>query len=165
MELRGKRLTLSIASMEDAEVLLPAFNGDEQFNLWSGLGPAMSLAQVHADIQETQSLPMGTIWRISDNANTLVGVAETAMFPHPHNAWIALLIIRREFQGLGYGSEVVTVLERHLFSYPETTQVGLAVLVKNAPALVFWEKRGYIRVKRTNDQHGNDVYKYSKQNL
>ncbi len=39
MELRGKRLMLRDVGIEDAEVLLPAFNGDEQFNVWSGLGP------------------------------------------------------------------------------------------------------------------------------
>ena len=40
------------------------------------------------------------------------------------------------------------------------TQIGLAVLVKNTPALAFWEKRGYVRGKHTRDQHGNDVYEY-----
>ena len=165
MELHGKRLVLSNVGIEDAEALLPAFNGDEQFNLWSGLGSTMSLAEIHTDMQETQALPRGVVWQISDNTGTLIGVAETAVLPYPRSAWIALLIIRHEFQGKGYGSEVVTLLEKHLFSYPETTHMGLAVLVKNTPALTFWEKRGYVRGKHTNDQHGNDIYEYYKEKL
>ena len=160
MELHGKRLTLKIASINDAEVLLPIFNSDEQFNIWSGLEPTMSLEAVRAELQETLALPEGTVWQIYNETGTLIGVAETAVLHPQDGAWVALLLIKREFQGCGYGSEAATLLETHFFLSYDITQIGLAVLVKNAPALAFWEKRGYIRGKRTNDQHGSDVYEY-----
>ena len=160
MELRGTRVILTKVGMEAASELLPAFNGDEQFNEWCGYASGLTLARVQADIQGTLDLPGGAIWRITDTTNTLVGVAETALVPSPHTGWIALLIIMHEFQGRGYGSEVAAQLEQHLFSYPQITQIGLGVLVQNAPAMAFWEKRGYVRGERRRDTEGDDVYEY-----
>lgn len=107
-----------------------------------------------------QVLELGLIWQIRTLTGKLIGVAETAILHPPHGAWISLLLIQRAFQGLGYGSEAASLLEGYLFSSPEITQIGLAVLVKNAPALVFWKKRGYIQRASTHDTHGNDVYLY-----
>ena len=42
-ELCGKHLTLTSTDIKAVEMLAPAFNGDEQFNLWSGYGSTMSL--------------------------------------------------------------------------------------------------------------------------
>jgi RimJ/RimL family protein N-acetyltransferase len=156
----GKRLYLTSTGPEAAEALLPIFNSDKQFNLWSGYEATMSLTEVRTDLLETRDLPYGMIWQIRTMTGMLVGVAETAIVHPPHGAWIALLLIHREFQGLGYGSEAASLLEGYLFSSPEITQIGLAVLVKNAPALTFWKKRGYIQGSQTLDTHGNDVYLY-----
>jgi len=157
-ELCRKHLTLTSTDIEAVEMLAPAFSGDEQFNLWSGYGSTMSLAEIRTDILETLDLPGGIIWQIRRTTGTLVGVAETAMLPSPSGAWIALLLIQHEFQGCGYGSEAASLLEDYLFSSPEISRVGLAVLVKNAPALTFWKKRGYVQDSHVLDNHGNDVY-------
>lgn len=160
MKLRGAHVTLTQMGLEAASALLPAFSGDEQFNVWSGYAAGLTLAEVQADMQGTLDLSEGAVWRITDVANMLVGVAETALIPPPHTAWIALLIIMREFQGRGYGSEAAAQLEQHLFSYPQITQIGLGVLVRNASAMAFWEKRGYVRGERRHDTQGHDVYEY-----
>ncbi len=145
MELLGNRLLIKDVGINDAETLLPVFNNDEQFNTWSGLGPTISLEAIHTELQETLALPEGTVWQIRNETGTLIGVAETALLHPQHSAWIALVLIKRDFQGHGYGSEAATLLEEHFFSSPEVTQIGLAVLVKNTPALNLWEKRDYIR--------------------
>jgi RimJ/RimL family protein N-acetyltransferase len=160
IKLYDAHLILTSVSLEAAPALLPAFNGDEQFNIWSGYGSEMTIAETQRDIQETLDLPGGAVWRIADTTNTLVGVAETALLPRPSTAWISLLIIMREFQGCGYGSHAAAQLEKHLFSYPHITRIGLAALVQNAPAQTFWEKRGYVRGKRCADTQGHDVYEY-----
>ena len=160
MELRGEHLVLTSASIEDAPTLLPAFNGDEQFNQWSAHTSALTLAQVHADMLGTFNQPSGVVWRIADRREALVGVAKTALLPSPDTAWIDLLIIRRAFQGRGYGSEAATLLETHLFSSPEIRHIALAVMVQNIPAIAFWEKRGYVRGVRYLDNEDDDVYAY-----
>ena len=161
MELYGERLRLTSVGAEAARDLLPAYNGDERFLRWSEYDAGkMPLETIQADIQETLGYPGGAIWRIADLVGQLLGVAETALVPPPETGWIALLLIQREFQGRGYGSEAAKLLEDYLLSLPGIKQVGLAVLRQNAPALVFWEKRGYIRGEAIKDSHGNEVYKY-----
>jgi SAM-dependent methyltransferase len=156
MQLRDDRVVLTRVGPDAAEALVPAFNGDEQFNLWSGT-PTMTLDAVRADLLETASMPGGTSWQITDSVGTLIGVAETALIPPPHGAWIALLIIRQEAQRQGYGSAVAALLEAHLFAQLEVTRIGMGVLTANAPALAFWEKRGYQRGLTRRDNHGNEV--------
>jgi RimJ/RimL family protein N-acetyltransferase len=160
MELCGEHLALTSVTIEEAPALVPAFNGDEQFNRWSGHASALTLAQVHADMLGTLNQPGGVVWRIADRRGALVGVAKTALLASPDTAWIDLLVIRRAFQGRGYGAEAATLLETLLFSSPEIKQIGLAVLVQNTPAMAFWEKRGYERGIRYLDNEGDDVYAY-----
>jgi len=160
MELRGEHLVLTSVTIEQAPVLLSAFNGDERFNQWSGHASDLTLAQVQADMRATLNQPGGVVWRIADQTETLVGVAKTALLPIPGTAWIDLLVIRRAFQGRGYGSEAATLLETHLFSPPEIRQIALAVLIQNIPAMAFWEKRSYRRGGRYLDNEGDDVYAY-----
>ena len=160
MELCGEHLVLTSASIEEAPVLLSAFNGDEQFNQWSGYASALTLAEVHADMLGALNQPGGVVWRIADRREALVGVAKTALLPSPGTAWIDLLVIARAFQGRGYGSEAATLLETHLFSSPEIRQIALAVMIQNTPAIAFWEKRGYVRGVRYLDNEGDDVYAY-----
>lgn len=160
MELHGERLVLTSVTIEEAPVLLPAFNGDAQFNQWSGHASDLTLDQVQADILGTLNQPAGVVWHLADQTGALVGVAKTALLPSPGTAWIDLLVIRRAFQGRGYGSEAATLLETHLFSPAGIRQIALAVLVQNTPAIAFWEKRGYARGERYLDDEGDDVYAY-----
>ena len=143
-ELTGQRLILTSVGPDAAATLLPAFNGDAQFNAWGGTAE-MTLEAVRADLLETSSMPGGTIWHITDRSGMLLGVAETALVPPPHGAWIALLIIQQAFQRQGYGTEAAELLEKHLFAQTGVTRIGLGVLVVNTPALAFWEKRGFQR--------------------
>ncbi len=168
MELCEKHLVLTCVGLESAEVLLPAFNGDEQFNVWSNFPNNMSLEDVCQDIEETQQLPDGKVWRIDEivgeheHKDTLVGVAETAIHPNPETGWIALLIIRQPFQGRGFETEVVNLLEHYLYTHPHVRHIGLGVLVENLPAQRFWESRGYVRGERKLDSGGHDCYEYHK---
>jgi RimJ/RimL family protein N-acetyltransferase len=160
MEVRGERLVLTSVTIEEAPVLLLAFNGDERFNRWSGHTSGLTLEQVQADMLGTLNQPGGAVWHLADQTGALVGVAKTALLPSPDTAWIDLLVIRRAFQGRGYGSEAATLLETHLFSSAGIRQIALAVLVQNTPAMAFWEKRGYVRGGRYLDNEGDDVYAY-----
>jgi RimJ/RimL family protein N-acetyltransferase len=160
MELHGDRLVLTSITIEEAPVLLPAFNGDEQFNQWSGHASGLTLDQVQADMLGTLNQPGGVVWHLADQTGALVGVAKTALLASPGTAWIDLLVIRQAFQGHGYGSEAASLLETHLFSSAGIRQIALAVLVQNTPAMAFWEKRGYARGGRYLDNEGDDVYAY-----
>lgn len=160
MELCGERLVLTSVTIEEAPSLLPAFNGDEQFNRWCGHVAGLTLEEVRADMLGTLNQAGGAVWRVGEQTGALVGVAKTAVLPSRDTAWIDLLIIGQAFQGHGYGREAATLLETHLLSDTEIRQIALAVLLQNVPAMAFWEKRGYVRGERYLDQEGDDVYAY-----
>ncbi len=152
--LQGVRLTLTPSTQEDAYDLLPAFNGDEQFNIWNGGSPLMSIEAVKADIEQALNMPGGTVWRIAGADYMLIGVAITAHIPPPHGAWIALFIIRQPFQHHGYGQEAAGLLEQELFSHPEIQQIGLAIVVQNKHGQAFWQQRGFVAGLHHKDLFG-----------
>jgi hypothetical protein len=86
MELRGEHVVLTSVTIEEAPVLLPAFNGDERFNQWSGHTSDLTLAQVQADMRATLKQPGGGVWRMADRIEPLVGVAKTALLSSPGTA-------------------------------------------------------------------------------
>ena len=155
--LQGARLTLTSVGKDAAAELVPAFNGDPQFNEWSG-ERELTLDAVRSDLIESLGMPGGTVWRITDSAGAIIGVAETALVPPPQGAWVALLVIDRAHQRQGYGTEAADLLEAHLFAQPGITRIGLGVMTQNAPALAFWEARGYARGLHRRDQHGHDIF-------
>lgn len=156
MKLVGERVTLTDIGIEDAAQVVPAYNGDEQFNLMRDGKPTIDLEAVRADMIETKGMPGGTVWRIDDRAGTLIGVATTALVPPPHGAWIALLVIIAGFQRQSYGAATAALLEEYLFADPDIAQIGLAVQSQNTGALAFWEKRGYKRGLHRKE-FGNEI--------
>jgi RimJ/RimL family protein N-acetyltransferase len=160
MELHGEHLVLTSVPIENAPCLLQAFNGDRQFNQWSGHASGLTLDQIRVDMLETLNQVDGVVWHLADQTEALVGVAKTVLFSSLGIAWIDLLVIRRAFQGRGYGSEAATLLETHFFSSARIGQIMLAVLVQNTPAMAFWEKRGYRRGGHYRDNDDDDVYGY-----
>ncbi len=158
--LQGKNIALLAVGAEAAEDLLPAYNGDEQFNIWSGDEPHISLAAVQRDITGTLEMPGGNVWRIQNQAAELIGVAITALVPPPDNAWIALLIIRKEYQRRGFGNESAQLLEDWFFSLPDIRHIGLGVFTVNTPAIAFWSSRGYRSGLRRKDLYGHETITY-----
>jgi len=159
MRLTGERLRLTTSTLADVSALLPAYNGDAQFNRWIGQ-PELTLAQVQADMRLTLQMSGGKVWRIADQTDVLVGVAKTWMLSRT-DAWIDLLIIRQAFQHQGYGAETATLLETHLFARAAVRRIALVVLVANTPSQAFWERRGYVRGERYEDGDGDEVYEYA----
>lgn len=157
MQLQSKLMTLTSVGIDAAPELVPAYNGDAQFNIWRDGHPLIDEAAVRADMIETLSMPGGMVWRIADvTADMLLGVATTAFVPPPHNAWIALLIIDQQRQRQGWGTAAADLLERYLFTPPEITHVGLALQAQNVGALRFWEGRGYASGLRRKE-FGNEI--------
>lgn len=153
----NERVIMRAVGPEDAAALLPAFNGDADFNILSSGVAEVPLAVAQADLIETAGMPGGQSWRIEDPAGELVGVAETALVPPPHTGWIALLIIRRDRQGAGLGAAAAAWLEQRFFADPAVERVGLGVIAANERALAFWERRGYGRGLKRRDQLGHEI--------
>jgi ribonuclease HIII len=121
MELCGEHVVLTSTTSEEAFVLLPAFNGDERFNQWSGHASALTLAQVHADMLATLNQPGGVVWCLADRTG---GVRNKVMHSDPANPhpYTQLRYAEQDIQAihraisLGYGY----LLERGILQQAET---------------------------------------------
>lgn len=61
--------------------------------------------------------------------------------------WLGLLMIARERQRRGLGTEAFQRLASYFHDTYGWPALRLGVLKQNAPALAFWERRGFRRVK------------------
>jgi RimJ/RimL family protein N-acetyltransferase len=72
-----------------------------------------------------------------------VGVLDLHLdYPEPGTAQIGLLLFREACQGLGYGKETTTVLERRLLELGFAA-LRLSVVDENVEAKAFWERLGF----------------------
>ncbi len=81
-------------------------------------------------------------------------------------AWIALLMIAEPYQRKGYGREAYRMIENAIYSDPRVRTIGLGVLVRNGPAMGFWQAMGYRREGSTvTDKDGREVVLLSKKRV
>jgi ribosomal protein S18 acetylase RimI-like enzyme len=66
--------------------------------------------------------------------------------PHPDVAFISMMVIHRDFQGSGYGRELVTGLWQQLRLLGWCRAVWLHVYLRNLPALRFWISQGFTTI-------------------
>ena len=66
--------------------------------------------------------------------------------PRPDVASISMMVIHRDFQGDGYGRELVTGLWQQLRQLIWCRAVWLHVYLKNWPALRFWVSQGFTTI-------------------
>jgi len=79
---------------------------------------------------------------------TAVGVLDLHLdYPGPGEAHIGLLLLRDAWQGMGYGREVASALERSL-GRAGFRALRLAVTDENVGARLFWERIGFAEVGR-----------------
>jgi RimJ/RimL family protein N-acetyltransferase len=79
---------------------------------------------------------------------TAVGVLDLHLdYPGPGEAHIGLLLLREAWQGMGYGREAATALERTL-GRAGFRSLRLSVTDENLGARLFWERIGFAEVGR-----------------
>ncbi|CQR58925.1 GNAT family N-acetyltransferase [Paenibacillus riograndensis] len=81
--------------------------------------------------------------------------------PGDKHCWIGLFVLHHGCAGRGIGSIALNALERRL-RQENAAQVRLAVQLENLAGAAFWQKNGYVIVKSTQDQRGNEVDVYEK---
>lgn len=83
--------------------------------------------------------------RFSDTGQMIGFLAMYHGFPTANIAWIVYLAIQPDFQGMGYGQELVSGLSEKEKTLGFTA-MRLLVDVKNWPALRFWVQGGFNKI-------------------
>jgi GNAT superfamily N-acetyltransferase len=111
-------------------------------------------------ITEGELPPNGSkeFWRVqslllSDTGQTIGFLAIYHGFPTANTVWINYLFIHPDFQGKGYGQELVCGLSDKVKSLGFSTMRTL-VDVKNWPALRFWVQQGFDKIIQ---YHGDKI--------
>jgi ribosomal protein S18 acetylase RimI-like enzyme len=82
--------------------------------------------------------------------------------PHDLEPWIGLLVIHKDHEGNGLGSEVLRLFEEMLREQ-DVRSVRLGVQVGNEKGASFWTKNGFTIIRGSVDEYGNQVDIYEKQ--
>ena len=82
--------------------------------------------------------------------------------PHDLEPWIGLLVIHKDHECNGLGSEVLRLFEEMLREQ-DVRSVRLGVQVGNEKGASFWTKNGFTIIRGSVDEYGNQVDIYEKQ--
>ena len=152
MELESERLRIREAEPEDLPALLPVYLSNPEFVAMNegarGEQGYYDLEMFQRDWQVQRMMPGGHVLGIYlKETGAAVGQANyLEENPDDGRPWLGLLMIVRERQRQGLGTEAFRRLAaffREVYGWPA---LRLGVLKQNSPALAFWERRGFWRV-------------------
>ncbi|MBV1774286.1 GNAT family N-acetyltransferase [Burkholderiaceae bacterium DAT-1] len=111
-----------------------AWSEEEVIDLFEACPPAVARTRKH-------------VFGIYDAAK-LVGVVDLLQgFPDDQTCYIGLLLLAESHQGKGLGTRVLTQICTQA-SHWQLSQLRLAVIETNLPALNFWRRAGFVRQDR-----------------
>jgi ribosomal protein S18 acetylase RimI-like enzyme len=145
--------------IEEAEVLTALFNSSSDIEELDPTFHAVDVREVLGHIEESrrcETLERGFRMQAIRAAETddLIGYFHfRESTPRPGVVALTMFFIRPECRSLGYGSEVVDALLKHLSDDPMNHAVWGQVYLKNIPALRFWTRRGFTQVVEHKGQH------------
>ena len=153
VEMESERLRIHEAEPEDLPGLLPVYLSNPEFVAMNegsrGEQGYYDLAMFQRDWQIQRMLPGGHVLGIYlKQTGEAVGQANyLEENPDDGMPWLGLLMIAREHQRQGFGTEAFQRLAaffRETYGWPV---LRLGVLKQNAPASAFWEHSGFRRVE------------------
>ena len=127
----------------DAVAVLAVYRRCEDF-LALGPEPRASMGMVVADM-ETSRREGGVFCGIYKRDGTMIGVVDyvpNGFEGQRDVVFLSLLMIANPFRGLGYGSEIVKLIERQS-NDRRASSIRTSVQVNNPEAMTFWQLRGY----------------------
>lgn len=151
-EIESERLRIREAEAEDLSALLAVYLSNPEFVAMNegarGEQGYYDLEMFQRDWQVQRMMPGGHVLGIYlKETGAAVGQASyLEENPDDGMPWLGLLMIARERQRRGLGTEALrrlAVFFRAAYGWPA---LRLGVLKQNTPALAFWERRGFRRV-------------------
>lgn len=124
--------------------MLEVYRQCEDF-LALGPQPVATMTMVQQDIAHAQQ-EGGVFCGVYTAGGKMIGVVDYLPYHFAGEvqaAFISLLMIAAPFRGRGIGSAIVARVEAEIRRDERVGAILLAVQVNNAPALRFWQKRGY----------------------
>jgi RimJ/RimL family protein N-acetyltransferase len=159
----GLRLEMRALGARDYAAVVEIYRRTPRFVVELNGRPAESIGLEMVEEDAAQAAHHGAqfVGLFLRESGALIGVADfvpSGYKGRPSQAWIALLLIAEPYQRQGYGAEAYRLIKDAIFADPVVETIGLGVLIKNSPALAFWQTLGYQHVGSTvTDKDGREV--------
>ncbi|CAH0118532.1 MULTISPECIES: GNAT family N-acetyltransferase [unclassified Paenibacillus] len=125
---------------------LDIMNSDPFFNRISANKERLSPEEVRTEIDEAKQA--GAERFLVQDGQAYVGVVEyLPLNPSDQCTWLGLLLIKKEFQSLGYGTKTLHLFYQFL-KEKQIRTFRIGVIAENEPAHRFWKKQGFVEVKK-----------------
>lgn len=94
--------------------------------------------------------------------DTYIGVIDFLMEnPKDNCPWLGLLLIHRDYQGYGFGSQAYALYENEMQNRG-VERVRVGVISKNTKAHGFWLSLGFLYIKTATWENGKEIFYYEK---
>ena len=91
--------------------------------------------------------PLFYLRRIETLGRVLAGYLQVEIdAPQAGSCWLPMLVLRPEYQSIGYGRETVQSLISELRTIDHLESIGLNVYAENPVALRFWFQNGFTKI-------------------
>ncbi|MDQ0350949.1 GNAT superfamily N-acetyltransferase [Alkalibacillus filiformis] len=134
-------LTFVESHMDQVRIEKKIFNSNPEYNYIAFDKRHLEDNDILSQYEETAELKTNRYLISLDE--TPIGIIEYGMFsPRAHKPWLSLLLIDKEYQGLGYAKESYFLYE-NLMRDKGVKSIQIAVHAKNKNALDFWVPLGF----------------------
>ncbi|MEC0168245.1 GNAT family N-acetyltransferase [Paenibacillus graminis] len=148
-------------SAESVELQAAILNSQPAFNLIVQHKDFLTPEEIREENKQNLEEMGEKMLLIKENGRHIGIITYLPSHPGDKHSWIGLFILHHGRAGQGIGSIALNALERRL-RQENATQVRLAVQIENLIGAAFWQKNGYVIIKSTKDQRGNEVDVYEK---
>ncbi|QOR34972.1 GNAT family N-acetyltransferase [Clostridium sp. 'deep sea'] len=148
----NKRLSYKIAGINDCEILTNIAYSWSDYKLMGGQG--FKPNYIYKCVTEGDLPPIEGASKdnytikviIDEDSNKIIGYYDYYMgYPNEHTLWIGMMIIAKKYRKAGYGKECFNNIIKEA-KEKGAQRIGLAVYLKNWPALNFWFKQGFSKI-------------------
>ncbi|MEH7177726.1 GNAT family N-acetyltransferase [Neobacillus vireti] len=94
--------------------------------------------------------------------DTYIGVIDYIMeSPKDRCPWLGLLMIHRDYQGFGFGTQAYSLYEGEMHKRG-LERIRIGVLKENGKAKEFWKSLGLISIKTALNENGKEIFVYER---
>jgi GNAT superfamily N-acetyltransferase len=146
-------------NIERIDVIVEITNSNPDYNQMENGFSTRSIDVIKQEYFDTSNQSETYFIKLDDTYIGLINFLENN--PRDGFPWLGLLMIHRDYQGYGFGSNAFLSFEESI-KLKGITSLRLGILPKNDSAKSFWKSHGFQYVENKTSTNGIEVEVYEK---
>lgn len=146
-------------NIELIDVIVEITNSNPDYNQIENGISTRSIDEIKKEYFDTSNQSETYFIKLDDTYIGLIDFLEHN--PRDGFPWLGLLMIHRDYQGYGFGSNAFILFEENI-KIKGIPSIRLGILPKNASAKSFWKSHGFDYVENKTSTNGLEVEIYEK---